>query len=1592
MDGKQRKGKRSRLQRDTEQLKEHYKMYKVGKNWLFAGIVVFFLGTGFVLGTSNVKADSVETVLTTATTQASDGVSQAVSESNSTVTNNSNANSYTTDTINSSGTVEKSASSTATSDGNSGSTAVDQSAGSQSDEKDTTSLGHSSSEATSAVQSREVIESNEEDDGSTNTGSQTNDFSSSNATQTSRGSQSTVNDSLQASSITTTSRSVAKTAKTVKLRAESSSTVVNILGLDVTVSDRTTTNSEETVSVTNKVGTLGNLTNIYVIASGYEVRNMNNQQVMYGSSSGRNLVMCYDPISKETTFAFVEANGDIAVNENGELLSFTFEGDARSPEVRRLIESNSYGDDYYVALNYGGSNVDINFGYGEDNWDYGDLFATNNNFNIPVNYVDQDTGKNIAESTDVNLSTGSQYEVSAAIPPSGYELVGVLKNGTDYSDGTQINDIQIDKSSTKVAGTIQNDLDNNYLADYHIMRYLSVNGSYHIALQDYTDQGGYSLKSSPADLEVKRINQAGDVLLTYTNWNGDVTQSEIIRHGYTLTITDPDDFWGEHINGGAANNLRSIHNDMNLSTPDAITFVYRKVGTQQAKSIVVNYVDESGNVITQNDVLNGIIGASYVANEKVIVDYQLVSVQGNKTGVFTDQEQTVTFIYRLNDSQDTVTNILGVPVTVTTTRTKTDNGSIFVTTSDAHIGDIQHVYAIVNFSEVRTITNQQVMLGASIANDALQGWVSSNLETGYNTRLVLSYDKQTQMTTVTMIDITGRILLTPDGTQIVASFTPDELQNDQSPVQRIIQVGDNLYMSVSYGGANVDVNFADLIDPGDGSAPSYDWNPGDLFSVPTQSNVNVKYVDADTGKELTSLPEQNLDISTGNTYVTVAGNAPDGYQLMGVLNDGTKYVSGTPIDMNAVDAGTNSSNGIYMPDFDENLMENYTISRNIDVGQSYSVILQDYIYGNANTNYQMIYNPINMVVKRLNQQGDVSVTLTDLISQKVDTLKISHGYSDVYSNPNDFWSGYRIFINQLNLNSSANVVYVYKHMFDYDEMTAKRTINYVGAGDLTPKSKVQTITYKMVINRITGEISYTPSGVFDKVGSPIIAGYVPDQAAVAKFIPTASMTSPDDITVIVTYSPAITYRKIKVTRTINYVGAGSKTPETKIQTVVYNTATNELTNETAYTPIGIYERVNSPEISGYAVDQMVVPEFIPTATMSAPFNNSITVTYTPIFEYGQVSITRTIEYVGAGEKTPKTQIQTVVYKTVTNKGTGEISYTPIGVYAAVNSPKINGYTVDKEVIVKVTPIASTTAPINSTVVVTYTPIFEYGQVSTTRTIEYVGAGEKTPKTQIQTVVYKTITNKGTGEISYTPIGVYAAVNSPKVSGYTVDKKIVPEFIPTATTTAPTSSIVTVTYTPLFSYGQLTVTRTINYTGAGNKTPSSKIETLTYNSVTNEGTGETSYTPMGAYAAVKSPKITGYSVDYEIVAEEIPVASLTMPVNQVVLVTYTLIPVKPVEPVKPSNPDAPDTPDTPDSLQTQEPKKELVVQSVMSGSEMTEVRSSKQSVDTQAKVDKTTKMLPQTNEQTTSILSLIGVALLTLWTSLFGLKRKQHEKD
>lgn len=86
------------------------------------------------------------------------------------------------------------------------------------------------------------------------------------------------------------------------------------------------------------------------------------------------------------------------------------------------------------------------------------------------------------------------------------------------------------------------------------------------------------------------------------------------------------------------------------NTPHDVTFIYEDKPQDDrspvdAATVTVHYQDAKGNMLAPDEVLNGKVGEGYVSAVKTIAGYKLVTRPNNATGFFTQNPQSVIYIY-----------------------------------------------------------------------------------------------------------------------------------------------------------------------------------------------------------------------------------------------------------------------------------------------------------------------------------------------------------------------------------------------------------------------------------------------------------------------------------------------------------------------------------------------------------------------------------------------------------------------------------------------------------------------------------------------------------------------------------------------------------------------------------------------------------------------------------------------------------------------------------------------------------------------------------------------------------------------------------
>ncbi|MDU0397703.1 MucBP domain-containing protein [Lactococcus lactis] len=131
------------------------------------------------------------------------------------------------------------------------------------------------------------------------------------------------------------------------------------------------------------------------------------------------------------------------------------------------------------------------------------------------------------------------------------------------------------------------------------------------------------------------------VTVKYVDTKGNVISDEAIKSGnvgdsYTTEQKTIDGYTFKEVQGNATGTF--------TDQAQTVTYVYTKKPVLGA-AVTVKYVDTKGNVISDEAVKSGNVGDSYTTEQKTIDGYTFKEVQGNSTGTFTDQAQTVTYVY-----------------------------------------------------------------------------------------------------------------------------------------------------------------------------------------------------------------------------------------------------------------------------------------------------------------------------------------------------------------------------------------------------------------------------------------------------------------------------------------------------------------------------------------------------------------------------------------------------------------------------------------------------------------------------------------------------------------------------------------------------------------------------------------------------------------------------------------------------------------------------------------------------------------------------------------------------------------------------------
>ncbi|EJO7007843.1 MucBP domain-containing protein [Listeria monocytogenes] len=275
---------------------------------------------------------------------------------------------------------------------------------------------------------------------------------------------------------------------------------------------------------------------------------------------------------------------------------------------------------------------------------------------VTVKYVDGD-GNELATSDTLNGKIDAPYQ-STAKSITGWTVKTTPTNANGvFTNANQTVTYVYEKADGAPVTVKYVDGDGNELATSDIL-----NGKIDAPYQSTAKSlSGWTVKTTPANANGVFTNTNQTVTYVYEKADGaPVTVKYIDEDGNELATPDtlngkidaPYQATAKSLSGWTVKTTPANANGVFTDTNQTVTYVYEKA---DGAPVTIKYLDSDGNELATSDTLNGKIDAPYQATAKSLSGWVVKTTPANANGVFTDTNQTVTYVYEKAD---------GAPVTV----------------------------------------------------------------------------------------------------------------------------------------------------------------------------------------------------------------------------------------------------------------------------------------------------------------------------------------------------------------------------------------------------------------------------------------------------------------------------------------------------------------------------------------------------------------------------------------------------------------------------------------------------------------------------------------------------------------------------------------------------------------------------------------------------------------------------------------------------------------------------------------------------------------------------------------------------------------
>ena len=267
---------------------------------------------------------------------------------------------------------------------------------------------------------------------------------------------------------------------------------------------------------------------------------------------------------------------------------------------------------------------------------------------VVVNYVDEDNNP-LVDSITISGKVFDKYSTEQK-EFYGYELTAVPENASGEMTEEQIvvNYIYRLKDATVVVNYITED--GQPMCDA-----VTITGKvfdeYETEEKSFT---GYELTAMPENasgtmseetIVVNYIYKLKDasVLVQYVDDKGTKLTDDVTINGkcFEIYTTEAKDFYGYTLTETPFNASGRMGEEQII-----VTYVY----TKSPASVLVNYVDEDNNPLTDSITISGKVFDKYSSEQKEFYGYELTAVPENASGEMTEEQIVINYIYKLKDT------------------------------------------------------------------------------------------------------------------------------------------------------------------------------------------------------------------------------------------------------------------------------------------------------------------------------------------------------------------------------------------------------------------------------------------------------------------------------------------------------------------------------------------------------------------------------------------------------------------------------------------------------------------------------------------------------------------------------------------------------------------------------------------------------------------------------------------------------------------------------------------------------------------------------------------------------------------------------